>query len=136
MPYLKEYHILISHSWDYGNHYQTICDWLNKTNYFRWSNYSVPLTNPLDVNSKRELREKLKNRISSCSCVIVLSGMYVDYSEWIDFEIETAKAYHKPIIGVKPWGQERTPLEVQEDADVMVGWNSASVVQAVRDYAL
>ena len=62
--------------------------------------------------------------------------MYVDYSEWIDFEIETAKAYHKPIIGVKPWGQERTPLEVQEDADVMVGWNSASVVQAVRDYAL
>ena len=88
MPYLKEYHILISHSWDYGNHYQTICDWLNKTNYFRWSNYSVPLTNPLDENSKRELREKLKNRISSCSCIIVLSGMYVDYSEWIDFEIE------------------------------------------------
>ena len=136
MPYLKEYHILISHSWDYSNHYQTVCAWLNSTNYFRWSNYSVPLTNPLDVNSKRELKEKLRNRIFSSSCIIVLSGMYVDYSDWIDFEMETAKGYRKPIIGVRPWGQERTPLKVQEYADIMVGWNSASVVQAVRDYAI
>ena len=62
--------------------------------------------------------------------------MYVDYSKWINFEIDTAIEMKKPIIGVKPWGQERIPVKVSENATVMVGWNSSSVVQAIRDYSL
>lgn len=58
------------------------------------------------------------------------------HSEWIDFEIDTALEYGKPIIGVKPRGQERIPAKVSNNADVIVGWSSASVVQAVRDYSL
>ena len=133
---MKNYHILISHSWDYNKHYEKICKWLDDAKYFTWTNYSVPLTKPLDVRSKQDLKEKLKNRISLCSCVIILSGMYVDYSEWIDFEIDAALEYNKPIIGVKPWGQERVPVKVQENADIMVGWNADSVIEAIRDYAL
>ncbi len=136
MPALRDYHILISHAWKYNDQYETVKGWLENAPDFRCTDYSVPITNPLDVTSKRELAEKLDNRIMLCSCVIILSGMYEAYSEWMNFEMETAKKYDKPIIGVKPWGQERIPLDVQANADVMVGWNSASVVQAVRDYAL
>ena len=67
---------------------------------------------------------------------LILSGMYVSYSRWINYEIDTATEMGKPIIGVKPWGQERIPAKVSENASVIVGWNSASVVQAVRDYSL
>ena len=84
MPSLRDYHILISHSWDYNTDYETIKEWLDDASNFMWTNYSVPITKPLDVNGKRELKEKLRNRISLCSCVIILSGMYVSYSEWID----------------------------------------------------
>ena len=136
MPVLRNYHILISHSWDYNTHYETVERWLDDAKYFTWTNYSVPITKPLDVKGKNDLKEKIWNRISKCSCVIILSGMYVSYSEWIDFEIDTAVALGKPIIGVKPWGQERIPTKVSNNADVMVGWNSSSVVQSVRDYAL
>lgn len=31
---------------------------------FEWTDYSIPLTKPLDVNGKKELKEKLRNRIS------------------------------------------------------------------------
>ena len=124
MPSLRDYHILISHSWDYSSDYETIKRWLDEAPNFMWTNYSVPLTNPLDVNGKRELKEKLRNRISLCSCVIILSGMYVSYSEWIDYEIDTAIELGKPIIGVKPRGQERIPNKVSDNADIMVGWNS------------
>lgn len=136
MPSLRNYHILISHSWDYNSDYNTIKGWLDDANNFEWTNYSVPLTKPLDVSGKRELKDKLRDRISMCSCVIILSGMYVSYSEWIDYEIDTAIELGKPIIGVKPRGQERIPSKVSNNADVMVGWSSSSVVQAVRDYAL
>lgn len=136
MPSLRDYHILISHSWDYSSDYRTIKGWFDDTTNFKWTDYSVPLTKPLDVNGKRQLKEKLRNRISLCSCVIILSGMYVSYSEWIDYEIDTALELGKPIIGVKPRGQERIPNKVSINADVMVGWNFNSVVQAVRNYAL
>lgn len=62
--------------------------------------------------------------------------MYVSYSEWIDYEIDTAVAYGKPIIGIKPWGQERIPTKVSNNADIMVGWNSDSLIRAIRAYAL
>lgn len=136
MPNLRNYHIMISHSWDYNEHYEKIKSWLDDAKYFRWTNYSVPLSKPLDTKTKNELKEKIKNRIASCSCVIILSGMYVSYSEWIDYEIDTAVELGKPIIGVKPWGQERIPKKVQDNADVMIGWNFESVVSAVRNYAL
>ena len=42
----------------------------------------------------------------------------------------------KPIIGVRPWGQQRTPAQVAEAAATMVGWNTDSIVAAVRAHAL
>lgn len=136
MPTLRDYHILISHSWDYSDQYDTVKGWLNASSYFRWTDYSVPITKPLDVDGIRAQKQNIRNRISMCSCVIILSGMYVAYSDWIDYEIDTAVSLGKPIIGVKPWGQERVPLKVQNYADIMVGWNASSVVDAVRQYSL
>ena len=50
--------------------------------------------------------------------------------------MEIAQSYGKPIVGLIPWGQERTPTYIQETADIMVAWNTISIVQAIRDYAL
>lgn len=136
MPTLRNYHILISHSWNYSTQYHTVCNWLNTTPYFKWSDYSVCCDQPLDTKTDTELRDKLKNRIATASCIIVLSGMYSTYSKWIDFELDTASSMNKPIIGVKPWGQERVPSKIQDISNVMVGWNSNSVINAVREYAL
>ena len=63
--------------------------------------------------------------------MIILSGMYATYSEWITYEIDTAINYNKFIIGVKPWGQERVPEKVAMNADVMIGWNKNSLIEAV-----
>ena len=79
---------------------------------------------------------EIRQQIASCGCVVILSGMYVSYSKWINYEIDAAIEMSKPIIGLKPWGQERVPAKVSENASVMVGWNSASTVQAIRDYSL
>lgn len=135
MPFLRDYHIFISHSWDYSEQYKTIKEWLSSSSYFRWSDYSVPIENRLSASNKSELMQRIADRISICSCIIILSGMYVPYSEWIDFEIDTALSMGKPIIGIKPWGQERIPTIVQDSADTIVGWNSSSVIDAVRCFA-
>ncbi len=132
------YNIFISHAWKYTEHYNKIVQWLNEAQnegLFNWKNYSVPEHDPLiDPNTtvgKSKLKEALKGQISPASKVIVLAGMYVAYSDWIDFEIDTAVNYKKYIIGVEPWGQERVPIKVSNNADKMVGWNKNSVINAL-----
>lgn len=136
MPYLKNYRLLVSHSWTYSSQYDTIVSWLNSTSYFQWSNHSISCNNPLDTTTKSELKQKLTNKISGCHAIIAVSGMYASYSEWIDYEIDEAIRMGKPIIGIRPWGSERTPSKISQNSTVMVGWNSSSLVTAVRNYAL
>lgn len=136
MPNLRNYHILISHSWDYDDDYRVIKRWLDDANLFLWSDYSVPLTNPIDARSTVDLKEKIHSKIVNCSCVIVLAGMYAAYSKWIDYEIDEAVRLKKPIIGVAPRGQQHIPFKIQAEAKEVVRWNSASVVNAVRKYAV
>ena len=111
MPALKTYDLFISHAWSYNEEYKRMVDFLRDAPNFKWRNYSVPEHDPLP-NSK--LKERLYNQIKPVNAVIILSGMYVAYSDWIQTEIDIAIDYKKPIIGVRPWGQERTPQEVQD----------------------
>lgn len=131
-------HIFISHAWKYTEHYNKVVQWLNEAQaegQLTWSNYSVPehdpKIDPTTTVGKNKLKEELKKQISPASKVIVLSGMYAAYSDWIEFEINTAVDKGKYIIGVKPWGQERIPKIVSDNADVMVGWNKKSVIDAI-----
>ena len=136
MPALRNYHVFISHSWRYSEQYDTIKKWLDEAHYFSWSDYSIPISNPVDYQSKLELRLKISFKIASSSCVIILAGMYADYSDWIDYEIDTATKYGKPIIAIIPWGHERIPTKIQEKATELIGWNSSSVINAVRNLAI
>ena len=103
---------------------------------FRVSDFSIPEGKRLPTKNDDELKARLRQHIVRCNCIIILSGMYVDYSDWIDFEIDTAVDLGKPIIGLEPRGQERVPLKVQNVANVMIGWTSSSVINAVRTYSL
>ena len=97
----------------------------------------MPKDDPIHTNgTDKQLREKIDAKIRGCSCVIILAGVYATYSRWINIEIELAQKYGKPIIAVKYWGAERTSTVVKNAADTIVGWNSKSVANAVREYAI
>ena len=38
----------------------------------------------------------------------------------------------KPILAVKPWGNERIPQAVQDNATLIVNWNSASFISGLK----
>lgn len=133
MPALHNYRLFISHAWQYSEGYDRAVRFLNDANNFWWSNYSVPIDKAFDKMSKSELQAQLSYQINPTQCVVVLAGMYAHHSDWIGYEIAYAKALGKPILGIIPWGQERTPKVVSDAATKMVGWNSASIVSGIRE---
>ncbi len=136
-PISRRYQLFISHAWDYKDDYERLIGLLNGYPFFDWDNLSVPVENPLSIlprlpRSYRYLVRQLDERISKADCLLVLAGMYVAYRGWIQSEIEAAKDFHKAIIAVEPRGSERFPEALMHAADERVGWNSTSIVSAIR----
>lgn len=136
MPGLKTYRVFVSHAWTYSNEYYRLTKMLDEAPDFSWQNYSVPEHDPLHQRTKKDLEQALYNQIRPTHIVIVLAGMYVPYREWIQKEIDIALEMNKPIIGVKPWGSERIPQDVQDVAKEIVGWNTSSIISAIKRWAL
>lgn len=138
MPELKTYDLFISHVWrrDENSEYYRLVNLLKNAPYFSWRNFSVPEHDPLGTKTDKELREALDRQIRPVNCFIVVAGMYVKYRKWIQEEMSIAQSYKKPIVGVIPWGQQRTPVEVQSVAKEMVGWNTSSIVTAIRKWSI
>ncbi|KKL10133.1 hypothetical protein LCGC14_2558880 [marine sediment metagenome] len=136
MPLLKRYRIFISHAWTYNASYYRLVEMLDSMPNFHWENYSVPEDAPLPTKTKRELNQALINQIKPTNIIIILAGMYVNYREWIEREINIADDFQKPIIGIVPRGAQVTPLAVSNVARIMVGWNTNSIIDAIRRYAI
>ena len=134
MSPLKTYKIFISHAWTYNDEYFRLINMLDAAPRFRWSNYSVPEHDPKHARTNEQLIQALHNQIRPTDAVIILAGMYVPYSGWIQKEIDIAHEMKKPIIWIAPWGSQKIPKAVQDAADEIVGWNTNSVVSTVRQY--
>ncbi len=132
MPYLHNHRLFISHAWSYSDRYKRAVQFLDAAPNFSWTNYSVPVDDAFDRMSAADLTEAMRRQIRPVQCVVIVSGMYVNHSQWIQFEMDFAKGIGKPILGIRRWGEQRTPQSVVDSADEMVNWNSASIVAAIR----
>ena len=133
MPQLYPYRLFISHAWSYNAEYYTLEQRLLEYPNFDFRNYFVPRHDPFETGT--QLATKLLHQMNPTQVVIVLAGMYAAHSDWIQFEINEAKRMGKPIIGVRPWGQERIPQSLQDAATVMHGWNIGPIVDSIRALA-
>lgn len=128
------YNLFISHSRAYKKAYNDLKGLLNAKLYFSYKDYSVPEDDPIhNAGSDSELKAAIKRQMQPASCIIILAGVYATYSKWINIEIELAKSMNKKIIAIQPWAAERTSSVVKNAADKIVGWNTNSVVGAIRE---
>lgn len=134
--------VFISHSWSYSDHYETLAEWIFGEQWdangvpIQFVDSSVPKDNPIHyAPNEQALRAAIYRRIAVANVVVIPTGMYANYSRWIEKEIDGARQFRKPILAVNPWGQERKSSFVGNAASLNVGWNKKPVVQAVWDLA-
>lgn len=136
---MKTYNLFISHSWSYSPAYENLVKLLSQRPYFSYHNYSVPKDDPIHTNgTDRQLYNAIKNQMLPSSVVLIVAGVYAAYSKWIDKEIYIAQKEFlspKPIIAIRPRGNKRMSTKVTYAADKIVGWNTESVVSAIRELA-
>ncbi len=131
----KTYNIFISHSWAYGDAYERLVALLNADPYFHFKDYSVPKDDPIhDAPNATALYEAIKRQMSPCHVVLIMAGKYSTYSTWINKEIKIAKnefSSSKPILAITPWGAQQISKVVRDNAELVVKWNTTSIVKGI-----
>lgn len=128
----KDYKIFISHSWSYTEDLEALQKLLNERGYFNVTFLEATKKTPIDSENAAYVKTVLKARILQSDIVLALAGVYASHSDWMIWELETAKANNIPIVGVIPRGQERISTEVYSRSIVDVKWNTESIVDAIR----
>ena len=131
----KNRNLFISHSWAYGDAYDKLVEMLDSAPRFQYSNYSVPKDDPVhNAPTKQALYDAIKAKVRFCDVVVIMAGVYSTYSEWINKEIRISKTdFSKPVLAIKPWANKRVSTIVTDNADKIVGWNTDTIVSAIRE---
>jgi len=107
---------------------------LDNALYFEYKNYSVPKDDPIhNAPNAAALEAAIEAQIKPVSAVLVVAGVYSSYSKWIDKEISIAQKLQKPIIAIRPRGNEYVSDVATSNANMVVSWNTNSIVGAIRD---
>lgn len=120
-----------SHGWVKDEDYLRLFEYLESTTNFYYSNVCDPDTSP-EGEAVADRRTRILAGMKDAEVLIVLSGMYETQRQWIDFEIQAAKAHDVPIILVEPFGPQDAPEELKSKADHVCGWNTRSIEDAIR----
>jgi hypothetical protein len=131
----KNYKIFVSHSWAYSDDLYSLQRLLNARGYFNVEFTEATKDVPINSQNAAYIKTVLRNKIITSDIVLAMAGIYATYSEWMVWEMDTAKSYGIPIIGIVPRGQERISSEVFSRSIVDVRWNTESIVEAIRNYA-
>ncbi|EXU76887.1 TIR domain-containing protein [Erwinia mallotivora] len=129
----KSYHVFISHCWDYNDALNNLKDKLNKEADLIASYEEVTVDKPVNSEDATYIKRVLREKIKSSDVFIVVAGMYTCHSEWMQWEIETAVKNQIPVIGIRPHGSLRIPKVVTDNAKIIVGWYTPSIITAIQE---
>jgi hypothetical protein len=96
---------------------------------------STPIE-PINSDDNYYVRKRLREKIKNSDIVLGIAGVYATHSEWIRWEMQTALENEIPIVGVIPRGQLKISTVVEAYSINTVCWNTESIVEAIRKYAL
>ena len=130
----KDYKIFISHSWAHTDDLEALQNLLNDRGYFNVEFMEASKKVPINSENAAYVKSVLKQKILNSDIVLGLAAIYASHSEWMKWELETAKNNSIPIVGVIPRAQERISSEVYSRSIVDVRWNTESIVSAIRSH--
>jgi hypothetical protein len=131
--------LFIVHAWRYHPDWKRMVDLLNAYAVRRWRNFSLPWYDPaLDPRTPeggRIVRWNLESQIIPAHAVLFLAGVWREPGthKWLDFELDMARKHQKPVLAVPAWGEELIPDDLGSRVDIVVGWDAATIFQAVHD---
>lgn len=126
--------VFVAHAFEPDDDYRRLFEYLESSRNFFYRNCSVPeLPQGMD---KEGLRQELRKQINLAEVVLIPAGSYNQSREWVDFELNCAKGFDKPVVVLNAFGVKmKLPVQLEALADDIVDWNERDIVDAIKRQA-
>ena len=126
--------LFVCHVWTDTDDYQRIFEYLESVDNFFYRNTSTPDKKP--GGDKEVLREDLRKQIGEAEVMVLPATLYRRNVDWVEFQLNCAKAFDKPVVVLEPFGGTDTLAPaVQELADEIVPWDQRQLADAIKRQA-
>ncbi len=126
--------LFVCHVWIDDDDYHRVFEYLESTENFFYLNTSTPDKRP--PGDKEALRDDLRRQITEAELVIVPASLYRRHTDWVEFQLNCAKAFDKPVVVLEPFGSHDTIAPaVMEMGDEVVPWDKRQIVDAIKRQA-
>jgi hypothetical protein len=120
------------HGWQKDEDYVRLFEYLESADNFFYRAVSNPdLTSPQGdgVAARRTL---VGEGLRQAECVVCPAGTWEHFNDWARFTVEAAHALDLPIIAIEHFGPKNIDIRLKGHATLTVGWDSRSIVDAIR----
>ena len=110
---MATYPIFLSYSWAEQDGTERITSLMEnyrlRTEDFAYEYYSVSKDDPVQfLPSNKALASAIETQMKQCSCLIILAGVYEEFTRWINLELDAAKKLKIPVILVEAVSPKHT----------------------------
>ncbi len=127
--------LFVTHTFQEHEDYARVFEYLESRDNFFYVNYSDPYNKP-EQGGQAALQEAIRQQVKLVEVVIFPVGMHSVNPQLIEFELQVAQAFDKPILAIMSFGGTLTiPTEVLARANETVEWNDHVIAETVRRLA-
>jgi hypothetical protein len=127
--------LFVTHAFQEHEEYARIFEYLESRDNFFYNNYSDPEFD-LGPGGQEAIQEEVRRQIKQAEVVLFPLGVHAVKPQLIDFELQVAQAFKKPIIAIQAFGGTvNVPKQVLEAADVVVGWDDRVIIDNIMQLA-
>ena len=127
--------VFASHAFDETDDYLRLFEFLESVDRFYYINVSKPENIP-ESGGIQAIKDELIAQIKASETVFILSSVYEEKPDLVNFMMDAADINNKKMIAVRPFGSAReTPPELIERCKEHIEWNDREMVDAVRRQA-
>lgn len=126
--------IFVAHPFEEAEDYLRVFEYLESSHNFYYRNVSVP--DQKYLANLEDARTELRRQIGLSEVVIIPAGLYKHHRDWIEFELNCAKGFDKPVVVLEFFGvKDKLPVQLEVLSDERVEWNERSIADAIRRQA-
>ena len=123
------------HGWHRDEDYARLFEFIESADNFFYRLMLDPDRHSPEGDGVAARRTLIGEALKETECVVCPAGTWERFNDWARYAIDSARALDLPIVAVEHFGPKNMDPRLKGYAAEVVGWDSRSIVDAIRRQA-
>jgi hypothetical protein len=120
------------HGWHQDEDYARLFEYLESADNFFYRALSDPAAQSPQGDGTAARRTLISEALKHAECVVCPAGTWDRFNDWARFTVESARSLDIPVVAIEHFGPKNMDVRLKGHAAEVVGWDSRSIVDAIR----